>query len=141
MIFVVVFVLVSRILFCLRNLTHYLRNFFFVFLLFSIFSSPRSSSSDGNIYIYDQLESSEELPDSVILRKLRPSSLAKKKERQAKKTMAAAESAASSGSGGGAPVTDASNGVLVSAVVVVVVVVVVCCCCCLLFGNTVPFFM
>ena len=33
-----------------------------------------AGSGDGNIYIYDQLESSNELKDNVILRKINPSS-------------------------------------------------------------------
>ena len=68
-----------------------------------------AGSADGNIYIYDQLESSEELPDSVILRKINPSKHAKKKARQAKKTAAIAASASS---GPGSVAQDAVNGTL-----------------------------
>ena len=69
-----------------------------------------AASGDGNIYIYDQLESSEDLPDNVMLRKLNPSTHAKKKLRQERKTAAAAESAANKNGQGTA--TDASNSTL-----------------------------
>ena len=46
-----------------------------------------AGSADGNIYIYDQLESSDDLPDNVLLRKLNPSNHARKKLRQEKKIL------------------------------------------------------
>ena len=70
-----------------------------------------AGSSNGNIYIYDQLESNEELPDNVMLRKLNPSKLTKKKLRQQNKTSAAAERANMKGQGQGTA-TNASNGML-----------------------------
>lgn len=70
-----------------------------------------TGSADGHIYMYDQLESSEELPDNVMLRKLNPSNHAKKLLRQKKKLLAVNNSASNDGSSNFVA-TDASNGVL-----------------------------